>query len=97
MVTDQISVLIADDHTIVRSGVRMLLEAETDISVVGEALNGIEALELAESLQPNVVLMDIAMPEMDGLEATRQLKTRFHISMFLFSPCIGRMSIFLKC
>ena len=74
---DQISVLIADDHTIVRSGVRMLLEAESDIRVVGEALNGREALELAESLQPDIVLMDITMPEMDGLEATKQLKTRF--------------------
>ena len=74
---DQISVLIADDHTIVRSGVRMLLEAEPDIKVVGEALNGIEALELTESLQPDVVLMDITMPELDGLEATRQLKERF--------------------
>ena len=77
MVTDQISVLIADDHTIVRSGVRLLLEAETDIRVVGEALNGREALELAESLQPDVVLMDITMPEMDGLEATKEIKTRF--------------------
>jgi two-component system response regulator NreC len=77
MVTDQISVLIADDHTIVRSGVRLLLEAEADIEVVGEALNGREALNLAESLQPDVVLMDITMPEMDGLEATKEIKTRF--------------------
>ena len=77
MVADLISVLIVDDHTIVRSGVRMLLEAESDIKVVGEALNGREALELVETLHPDVVLMDITMPEMDGLEATMQLKTRF--------------------
>ena len=83
---DQISVLIADDHTIVRSGVRLLLEAESDIRVVGEALNGREALELAESLQPDVVLMDITMPEMDGLEATKQLKTRFpHINVLVLT------------
>lgn len=86
MVADQISVLIADDHTIVRSGVRLLLEAESDIRVVGEALNGREALELAESLQPDVVLMDISMPEMDGLEATKQLKTRFpHINVLVLT------------
>jgi two-component system response regulator NreC len=86
VVADQISVLIADDHTIVRSGVRLLLEAETDIRVVGEALNGREALELAESLQPDVVLMDISMPEMDGLEATKQLKTRFpHINVLVLT------------
>jgi two-component system response regulator NreC len=86
MVVDHISVLIVDDHTIVRSGVRMLLEAETDIKVVGEALNGREALELAETLHPDIVLMDISMPEMDGLEATMQLKTRFpHINVLILT------------
>ncbi len=68
-----IRVLIADDHTIVRSGVRLLLEAETDIEVVGEALDGQEALTLVEQLHPNVVLMDIAMPGVDGLEATKKI------------------------
>ena len=75
--TNKIRVLIADDHTIVRSGVRLLLEAEPDIEVVGEALNGREVIEMASELQPKVILMDIAMPEVDGLEATRQIKERW--------------------
>jgi two-component system response regulator NreC len=75
--TDKIRVLIADDHTIVRSGVRLLLQAEPDIEVVGEALSGDEAVTLAEALRPDVILMDIAMPGKNGLEATRQIKARF--------------------
>ncbi|MGE5221142.1 MAG: response regulator [Omnitrophica WOR_2 bacterium] len=74
---DSIRVLIADDHTIVRSGVRLLLQTEPDIEVVGEAETGKEAIEMAENLQPDIVLMDIAMPETDGLEATRQIKMRY--------------------
>jgi two-component system, NarL family, response regulator NreC len=69
-----IRVLIADDHTIVRSGLRLLLETETDIEVVGEAFNGQEAIAKAEKFQPNVILMDITMPDLDGLEATKTIK-----------------------
>jgi two-component system response regulator NreC len=72
---EDIRVLIADDHTIVRSGLHLLLESEPDIEVVGEATDGIEAIKLAAELQPDVVLMDIGMPELNGVEATREIKT----------------------
>ncbi len=66
-------VLIVDDQALVRTGFRMILDAESDIEVVGEAENGREAVELARSVSPDVVLMDIRMPEMDGIEATHRL------------------------
>ena len=71
---NRITVLLADDHSIVREGIRALLESESDIVVIGEAQSGREALELAASLHPDVILMDIAMPQLNGLEATRQLQ-----------------------
>jgi DNA-binding NarL/FixJ family response regulator len=70
---EKIKVLLADDHTVVRQGLRVLLEAEPDISVVGEAETGRQAVQLARKLMPDVVVMDIAMPNMNGLEATRQV------------------------
>ncbi len=69
----RISVLLAEDHTIVREGLRTLLEAEGDIEVVGEAATGRQAVELCQKLRPAVVVMDIAMPLLNGLEATRQI------------------------
>jgi len=73
MIADPTRVLIADDHPILRSGLKLLLGAEPDMVVVGEANNGREAVEQTIQLRPDVVVMDIAMPEMGGLEATRKL------------------------
>ena len=73
----KIRVLVVDDHTIVRDGICALLALAGDIEVVGEAANGSEALKLVKELQPSVVLMDIAMPIMGGLEATRRIRREF--------------------
>jgi DNA-binding NarL/FixJ family response regulator len=70
----RIAVLLADDHTVVREGLRKLLETEPDIEVVGEAATGRQAVDLAMALRPAVVVMDIAMPRLNGLEATRQIR-----------------------
>ena len=68
-----IRVLIADDQGLVRAGFKMILDAEDDLDVIGEAPDGMRAVELARELQPDVVLMDIRMPELDGIEATRRV------------------------
>jgi len=73
---DKIRILIADDHAIVRSGVRLLLETQEGIEVVGEARSGDQAVALVDQLRPSLVLMDIAMPGMAGMEATRLIKAR---------------------
>jgi DNA-binding NarL/FixJ family response regulator len=66
-------VLLADDHTIVRQGLKLILAAQPDFEVIGEASNGREAADLAEKLKPDIVLMDVQMPELNGIEATRRM------------------------
>lgn len=106
--TEPITVLIVDDHALVRQGVRAFLETQPDLNVVGEAESGEEAVRLAADLVPDVVLMDLVMPEMDGVEATRRLKqvsprsqvivlTSYHEDEHIF-PAIraGALSYLLK-
>lgn len=72
-----IKVLLVDDQTIIRDGLRALLSVHADIEVVGEAANGAQAVELVRTLKPDVVLTDVRMPEMDGVEATQRIKKEF--------------------
>jgi DNA-binding NarL/FixJ family response regulator len=72
-----VKVMIVDDHAIVREGLTMLLSEESDIEVVGEARNGLDALTRINHLQPDVVLMDLVMPEMDGIAATTQIRQKY--------------------
>jgi len=71
--TRKTRILLADDHAVVRQGFKMLLGAQPDMEIVGEASNGREAVESAETLRPDIVVMDVAMPELNGIEATRRL------------------------
>src|SRR6266704_791694 len=70
----KIRILLADDHTILRAGLKMMLNAQPDMEVIGEAQDGRQALHEAQRLQPDVILMDITMPDMNGIEATKQIK-----------------------
>jgi two-component system, NarL family, response regulator NreC len=71
---DKISVLIADDHRLVRDGLKTIIDSSNDIHVVGEASNGLEVLKKVEELKPNVILLDISMPKLNGMEAARRIR-----------------------
>lgn len=71
-----IRILVIDDHAVVRAGIRMLLEADPNFEIVAEGETGADAIRLAEALKPDVILMDVSMPVLDGVEATRQIKNR---------------------
>ena len=103
-----IRVLVADDHSMVRAGFRMLLTGEHDIEVVAEASNGLEAVDKTKRLNPAVVLMDIRMPEIDGIEATRRILaansaarililTTFGLDEYIYEAlCVGASGFMLK-
>ena len=71
----KVQILLVDDHQVLRSGLRALLNLEPDFDVVGEASNGIEAVKLAETLRPDIIVMDVSMPEMDGLKAAEEIQS----------------------
>jgi DNA-binding NarL/FixJ family response regulator len=92
---DPVRTLIADDHPIFRGGLRTLLGADDLIEVVGEAVNGSEAVAMAEELQPDVVVMDIQMPEVNGIEATRQIVARSpHVGVLVLTMFEDDDSVF---
>ncbi|MCM3152278.1 MULTISPECIES: response regulator [Priestia] len=82
----KIKILIADDHHVVRKGLVFFLQTQPDLEIVGEASNGEEALKLATSLDPHIVLMDLSMPVLDGIEATKELKKQApHIQVMILT------------
>ena len=84
--TDQVRVIIVDDHSIVRRGLGAILTTDEQINLIGEAEDGQEAIELCEQVQPDVVLMDLVMPRMDGIEATRAIHQRWpHIHVLVLT------------
>ena len=83
-----IKILIADDHLLIRQGLRLILETESDLELVGEAVDGREAVSLCNKLKPDVVLMDLRMPNMDGLTAIEKLRVEHpNIAVVILTTC----------
>ena len=81
-----ITILLADDHDVVRKGMKMLLEDETDVKVIGEASDGLEAIEKVKMLMPNVVILDLTMPRMTGIEAAKIISVEYpSVKILIFS------------
>lgn len=74
---DKMRILLAEDHKVVREGTRRLLESQNDFEVVGEASDGVEAVELTKKLKPEIIIMDVSMPRLNGIEATKQIKALY--------------------
>jgi two-component system response regulator NreC len=93
MVKEKIKVFIADDHTILRQGLRRNLEAEPDMDVVGEAATGVDAVRRAKQLEPDVIIMDISMPEQDGIESMRQILKQLSSRVLILTVHLERQVI----
>ena len=92
-----IRLAIAEDHQSLIDGIKLLLEYEEDISIVGTANDGEELLKIVELKRPTVVLTDIRMPKLDGIEATKHIKKSIRILKLLHSPCLTRPTLSNKC
>jgi two-component system response regulator DegU len=93
---EKINILLVDDHTIVRDGIKATLKDQSNFSIIGEAVNGIDAIESVKLLHPNVVIMDITMPEMNGIEATMEISKKYPNSKVLILSMHDNETYILK-